>query len=166
MKEFFFIIFLFFFSLSGISQELDMPIVNEYPKRGIYKTFEEFKFNIPSVTDTFHIERKARTQERWEGTYSLIPRYSENNKKVKKVWGFSDGQKIYTFHQWEFFEVKIDSGRIGFYAYKQLDNSGAASAGALGGAIGGGIYATIATNNAKKKRIYYQINPIIQLMEN
>jgi len=160
MKVTLLIFFLSLLSLSGISQELGIPIENEDPKRGIYKSFEEFKFNIPSITDSFNVERNVRTQKNWKGTYSLIPRYSENNKKVKKVWGFSDGQKTYAFHQWEFFEIKIDSGRIGFYAHKQLDNAGAAAAGVLGGAIGGGIYAGIAISNAKSKRIYYQINPI------
>lgn len=158
MKTTLFIYFLILLSLSGVTQELDIPIENEDPKRGIYKNFEEFKFNIPSITDTFHVERKVRIQKKWKGTYSLIPRYSENNKKVKKVWGFSDGQKTYVFHQWEYFEAKIDSGRIGFYAYKQLDISGAASAAMFG--LAGGVYAGAVISAAKKKRIYYQINPI------
>lgn len=141
-----------------ISNSICQTVLENTPPRGIYDSFEEFKTNTPSITDSFYTESKVRTQENWEGTLSLTPRYAENNKKVKKVWGFSDGQNLYAFHQWEFFKVIIDSSEVGFYAYKELDNSGAIAAGVAGGAIGGGIYAAIAVENAKKKRVYYKID--------
>jgi hypothetical protein len=154
------ILILFCFCLTGYSQRIEMPISTEVPKRGIYKTFEEFKFNVPSVTDSFYLDNKIRTQKNWEGTISYTPRYASNNKKAKKIWGFSDGQKVYTFHQWEFFQVKLDTSSVGFYAYEELDNSGAVAAGLIGGAIGGGIYAAVAIDNAKKKKVYYTLNSL------
>ena len=47
------VVILISFCLEGFSQVKEMPISNEIPKRGIYKTFEEFKFNVPSITDSF-----------------------------------------------------------------------------------------------------------------
>ncbi|MEQ8240819.1 MAG: hypothetical protein RIA69_16495, partial [Cyclobacteriaceae bacterium] len=78
----------------------------------------------------------------------------------RSIWGFSDSKNVYAFHQWEFFKVKLDTPNIGFYAYQQIDNSGAAAAGLIGGAIGGGVYAAVAIDIAKKKRIYYELNPL------
>ena len=160
MKRCNFIIILLIFCWKGYSQNKGIPIMDEIPKRGIYKTFEEFKFNVPSITDSFYVESKIRAQKNWEGTTSLIPRYDSNGKKVKKVWGFSDGQHTYAFHQWEFFKIRLDSSILGFYAYKELLNPsvGSVAAGAVGGAIGGGLYSALAIENAKNKRIYYVIN--------
>ncbi len=156
MQKTAFILLLFSF-MAKISLA-QIPILDEPYKRGIDETFEEFRLNSPTNTDSFYVESIPRTQENWEGTSSLVPRYAENNRKVKRAWGFCDGQNVYVFHQWEFFKVELDSTEVGFYAYKEIDNSGAIAAGVLGGAIGGGIYAAIAVDNAKKKKVYYNIN--------
>ena len=155
MQKFIFILLFCLNFLSAISQ---VPILVETPKRGIYENFEDFKLNRPSIIDSFYIEREERSQENWEGTYSLTPRYADNNKKVKREWGFCDGENIYVYHQWEFFKVVLDSTKIGFYAYEELDNSKGIAAGIAGGAIGAGVYTAIATDKAKKKKIFYSID--------
>jgi hypothetical protein len=85
--------------LKGYSQGNQIPTAVEIPKKGLYKTFEEFKFNVPSITDSFFVEGKMRTQQNWEGTMSYTSRYASSNKKVKKVWRFSDSQNVFAFHQ-------------------------------------------------------------------
>jgi len=55
--------------------------------KGVYKTFDEFKHNKPSITDYFVIEKGKI----WR-TYDSGPR-----KKIKKskIWGYCSGDKIF-----------------------------------------------------------------------
>lgn len=154
MKSYKLLFLLILIGLKGFSQDNKIPIAKEKLKRGIYQTFEEFKFNIPSITDSFYVESKIRKQRNWEGTTSFIPKYTKNNKRVKKVWGFSDGNKAYAFHQWEFFEIELDSSHIGFYGYKELSDADVAAIAFAAGAIG----TAIAIDQAKKKKVYYNID--------
>lgn len=159
------------FNLPGIAQELDVSIRSEPPIRGIYKTFEEFRFNRPSVTDSFNIEYTIRSTKNWEGVLSYYPRYHKNNKRVKKVWGFNDGCQAFIFHQLEFFPIKIDENEISFNAYGMIGNTGVGTSGALRsvdggamdamgamGAVGGAVYGAVALSKAKKQAIKYVIN--------
>lgn len=66
----------------------DTYIVNTTTyKKGIYKNFEEFKFNNPSIVDDFVFDN---------GKLSLT-KPNGKNAKIKKfeVWGFSDGTKVF-----------------------------------------------------------------------
>ena len=58
----------------SFSQELELPIFKEKLKYGIYKTFEEFKYNTPSIIDSFYVDLKERKSKNWEGTYSKKPK--------------------------------------------------------------------------------------------
>ena len=158
MRKYQLLVILFLVSLSSYAQEGDFPIESETPRRGIYQTFEEFRFNIPGITDSFYVESKIRNQVNWEGTLSFTPRLAQKVKKRRRIWGFSMEGKVYVFHQLEYFEVKLDTTKVGFYGYKDLGPSGVIVGGSVGGAIGGGIYSAIAIKSAKKKRVYYQIN--------
>jgi len=123
-------------------------------KRGAYKTFEEFLSNSPSITDSFYVETKARTNKNWEGTTQVVPRYFDRDKKVKKVWGFSDGIDLYIFHQVEFFPISKTGKTLHFVGYDLLNDDGATTAAVLGGAIGGAIHAS----NQKAKKIKYEVD--------
>ncbi len=154
-------IILFFFTLSAnlcLTQEYKHPVDKEKLKYGIYRTYEEFKYNMPGITDFFFVQHKKRRTKNWEGTYSKTPRFTKNNKKVKQVWGYSDGKHVYIFHQIDFFRVEMDNERLGFWAYGKIDNSGAVAAGIVGGAIGAGLYSMSVTSNAKQQKVYYTIN--------
>jgi len=126
--------------------------------KGAYKTFNEFILNKPSIIDPFYVKYKARKHKAWKGTYSLTPRFSETNKRIKKIWGFYDGNNAYILHQSEFYPIKIENGQYSFIGYDFIDNSGATSAGVMGGAIGAGIYGAVALSKAKSKKIKYTID--------
>jgi len=123
-------------------------------ERGGYETFEEFLNNSPSITDSFYVETKIRTNKNWEGTNQVIPRLVERNKKIKRVWGFSDGIDIFIFHQSEFFPVFRSKDEFYFTGYDLFEEDGGAAAGALGGAIGGAIH----VSNQKAKKTRYEID--------
>jgi hypothetical protein len=123
-------------------------------ERGGYETFEEFLNNSPSITDSFYVETKTRSNKNWEGTKQVIPRLVERDKKIKRVWGFSDGVDIYVFHQVEFFPFFRTGETLYFDGYDLLDDDGATTAAVLGGAIGGAIHAS----NQKAKKIRYEID--------
>lgn len=126
--------------------------------RGAYKTFDEFILNQPSITDTFYVKSKERNNKNWKGTYSLTPKYLESNRRIKKIWGFCDGNRSYILHQSEFFPIKIENGQYTFIAYDLIDNSGAVAVGVMGGATGAGIYVGIPITKAKSKKIKYIID--------
>ena len=128
-------------------------------QRGAYKTYDDFKAVIPSIIDSFYIESKPRKSDNWEETYSLVPKYSSSNKKIKKVWGFCDGSNIYIFHQIEFFPLEIQDSQLIFYGYGIVDNSAVGTAGVIGGAIGAGIYGATVLAQAKNQKVKYVIDP-------
>ncbi len=139
------------------AQETEIPKSKKLIK-GAYKTFNEFLLNKPGITDSFYVKSKARTNKTWKGTYSLTPKYSETNRRIKKIWGFCDGNISYILHQSEFFPIKIEKGQYSFIGYDLINTSGVGVAGVVGGAIGGGIYAGVALSNAKSKMIEYIID--------
>ncbi|MCH2214871.1 MAG: hypothetical protein MK086_06835 [Flavobacteriales bacterium] len=137
-----------------ISFPIQEAIQSKTLKKGGYKTFQEFLKNEPTLVDSFNLELKPRTNKNWEGTTQVIPRLAEKNKKMKKVWGFSDGKDIYIFHQVEFFPVSFTGGGFYFLGYDLLNTDGATAAAVMGGAIGGAIHAS----NQKAKSIRYEID--------
>ena len=134
--------------------KIHSAIVNNNLVRGGYANYFEFLNNAPSVRDSFYVEWEQRTNPQWVGTKKVIPRLVRNDRKVKKIWGFSDGNQVFIFHQVEFFPVVIDSDQPYFYGYDLMDDQGATNAAMWGGAIGSTIYAS----NAKKRRIRYEID--------
>lgn len=146
--------------LKQINIEIYDMINKEIPARGVYAVYNDFRTNSPSITDSFYVKESPRTKPIWQGSFSVQPRYLKKNKKVKKVWGYSDGKQTFIFNELEFFPILVENNELVFYGYDRLDNSGAAAAGALGGAIGGGIAASVALSKAKSEKIRYVIHPV------
>lgn len=67
-------------------------------KKGVYKTFQEFRANNPSITGTITVKNKTPAAQVY-----LLSAPNELNmidstgkeQKVRKYWGFSDGTSIY-----------------------------------------------------------------------
>jgi hypothetical protein len=72
---------------------------------GVYKTFEEFKHNSPSITESYTIGKKA----------ILITDITGKVRKLKKheVWGYSDGSRI--FVKWRKFNELVEIGRYCYF---------------------------------------------------
>ncbi len=151
-----FISFLILCSL-GQSQEI---LKAKSIKRGAYKTYQEFLDNEPSISDSIKIKVKPRVNKNWTGTSTYVLRNYSSNKKLKKIWGFSDGKKAYILHQNEFFEVFLEDSSHYFIGYDIIDNSQIGTAVIIGGAIGGGIQSAAALNKARNNPTKYLINKI------
>lgn len=123
------------------------PLLNK-PNRGIYRTYEEFLTNSPGIIDSFYVNTKDNI--------SFTPKRRVNDFKVKRVWGFSDGDKVYIGHQSFFYPLEYLDNELSFIGYGIIDNSGAIAAGLFGGAIGAGIYSAIEVSNSKSnpKTVY------------
>jgi len=70
------------------NQRYDFPVYNSnHYKKGVYKTFEEFKMNMPSLPD-FEFKR---------GAMGDIIYITDNNVTYpsREVWGYCDGENIY-----------------------------------------------------------------------
>jgi len=145
--------------LNSAQAQIYEIIENETPKRGVYAFYSDFLNNKPSIIDSFYVNESPRSQPVWQGTNSVKPRYANKNRKVKKVWGFSDGKQAYILNELEFFPIVTEENKLVFYGYDRVDNSGAVAAGAIGGAIGGGIAASAALSKAKSEKIRYTIHP-------
>ena len=80
---------------------LDAPAYRD----GVYKTFEEFKYNRPSIIDYYSIGKKAI----W---------ITDNAGKVRKLkkdetWGYCDGSRI--FVKWRKFNELVEKGRYCYF---------------------------------------------------
>jgi hypothetical protein len=63
---------------------------------GIYKTYQEFLDNKPSITKAFALMVDTCIDfERHDTTFSSFYRYIENKKRIKNVWGLCDSGVVY-----------------------------------------------------------------------
>jgi hypothetical protein len=74
-------------------------------QKGVYKTFDEFKYNRPSITDHYSIGKKA----------ILVLDSMGKNRKLKRneTWGYSDGSRI--FVKWRKFNEVVERGRYCYF---------------------------------------------------
>jgi len=94
--------FLYFLLLLGFSAFSQTIIIddNVVYKKGLYKDFEEFKFNRPSIPFDFKIDSfeykslEMYTKGDNHFTYRILANKNEA-KKIGPVFGFCDGKKIY-----------------------------------------------------------------------
>lgn len=77
--------------------------------KGIYKTFEEFKYNKPSIVSNYSFDGKNLW---WSDEQST------KQKKIKKkeIWGFSEGDKI--FVSWRKYDELLAKGRYCYFKEK------------------------------------------------
>jgi hypothetical protein len=126
-------------------------------KMEIYETYQDFKTGQLSKNESFYIDSTLRENGEWIGTYSIFPRYSENNSKIDNIWGFNDGNRIFVLDYREFFELKYEEDMLIFYGYALPEIPENNTAVIIGGALGGAIQGSIAASNAKKSSHKYYI---------
>ncbi len=142
----------------GSASEIHQVLKAQTPARGVYKFYSEFLANSPSITDSFYVSTTPRSEPIWNGTSSVEVSFVNRNKKVKNVWGFSDGKHAYIFNQVEFFPIEVEGDKLIFYGYEQMDNAGVGTAAVIGGTIGLEITLTEASREAKSEKLKYTIN--------
>ena len=141
------------------SVKYDFPIFNEEIQTGVYASYDELKNNSPSNTEDFIIEKKERTQEPWDGTFEIIPKFEETSKKVKKVWAIAYEGQIFVYHQKEFFPLTIEDYELHFYGYGIPSNQNVSTGAIIGGLIGAGIASGIENANSKEQKVKYYLDP-------
>lgn len=92
--------------ISGFSQDSSLSLTTKKLKTGIYKEWEEFIHNTPSVTSPFYVVPNYRKNEEGEdssvnnnGSDTLILNYHyeflDSNIKQKRAVGFFDGTRMF-----------------------------------------------------------------------
>jgi len=92
---------------SGESSDYHIDYILNAPayQKGVYKSFDEFKYNQPSIVDHYSIGKKA----------ILITDSTGKSRKLKKdeAWGYCDGSRI--FVRWRKFNELVEKGRYCYF---------------------------------------------------
>ena len=130
------------------------------PKRGFYRTLQEFRDNAPSEPDFFFaIEHVPHPGKRWAGTDEVVAYYPHTDERHPRrpvrtagLWGLSDGKELLMVYRNGFYKLLAAADGRGYsfmgpplYDAQAAANMAAASVagGLLGAAIAG------AANNAR-----------------
>lgn len=89
---------LFLLAIPAFSQPLIIEDTTRM-ERGIYRTFEEFRYNKPSIRVDFSVVNKTRGYGFLNATlhnaYKLVLTNPQSLHKKDTVWGFCDGKSVY-----------------------------------------------------------------------
>lgn len=123
------------------------------PKRGFYRTFQEFRDNTPSEPDmAFMISRIPHPGKRWAGNDELQPIYLSSNPAEpqrsvsgKDLWGLSDGEDLLIVHRNRFYKLlpAADGRSYTFMAPALPTTQEIANGAAIGGMAGSMIAASL-----------------------
>lgn len=111
-------------------------------RRGIYKSFHEFKTNSPSVTREFEVVRASKSKRVLMGTAEIKPMYIDPAGKLskveKKMWGFCDGDTIYLAIEKDVYSNEyVKLFHLGRYSlFSSYSSLSSLSRGIIGGALG------------------------------
>ena len=100
------IFFLFFFS-KGFAQVQTELIIDSgiVSKRGVYKTFDDFRFNSPLYDSIGFTVKEEETpyggilEREYLTTYEIVLDNPESMTRKDSVWGFCDGVSVYRAHE-------------------------------------------------------------------
>lgn len=110
----------------GIRQRFALPVLNDTVlRRGIYKSFQEFKANRPSLIAVNFVGKQEQPD--------AITDSFGKNIDLKNWWGACDGKKRYIFFRGSINELEISDKSFKFLSYMKN--------GDLAGAPGFGDYA-------------------------
>ncbi|GAA4370870.1 hypothetical protein GCM10023185_45760 [Hymenobacter saemangeumensis] len=135
------------------------------PRRGFYRSFEEFRDNKPSEPDfPFYVEHKPRPGKRFAGTDAITPNYLHLDEQhparpvpCTGLWGLSDGRELLMVYRGRFYQLlpAADGRSYTFMGPPVLDAEGAANvtAAALVGGLAGAAIASVA-NSAGPLALY------------
>jgi len=84
-------------------------------KPGIYRTFEEFKYNNPSIDLNYEVTPKDRGHKEVRVTYYYIMIDKKMRKEIGRVFGFSDGNNVYVRHSLSKLGPKNGFARIEYF---------------------------------------------------
>lgn len=102
-------------------------------RKGVYRTFDEFRTNSPSIVTKYQIDERSGSKQYW---------LFKDNKKVKllnevtgkfeieedNIWGYSDGENIYVLYALDYesslnFNKLIVRGKYCVFMYEGYGNA-------------------------------------------
>lgn len=118
MRKEFVLFIIVLFSIVSIGQGQNLIISDTVYKKGIYRTFEEFRFNKPSIDLDYKIVSKKSGYGLF-GAEGSIPVYrldvdKKVGKSIGKIFGFSDGRNIYINPSFPELSPQTDFSKIEF----------------------------------------------------
>jgi len=98
-----------------VLQKRNLPVLEApFYKKGIYKTFDEFVQNQPSITDFTKGKNGKVTDEMY------VKDAAGSEYLLRDFWGFSDGRNIYINTGDNFFRLTKQDGAFVFYGFNSL----------------------------------------------
>lgn len=131
MKSLLILIF-FSFSTLGWSQSVVVPrdsarfasekdiVKCSQPKKGLYRSFEEFRRNSPSITRDFKVVSRKGNKKHEDGGFDIVLNDTLISPRIvhKEMWGFSTGKAIYVnAHNFQRGHGFYELLHIGRYSY-------------------------------------------------
>lgn len=122
---------------------------------GIYKTYQEFVDNKPSITKPFALMVDTSIDEERHDTVFRKPtyRYIEDKKRIKNVWGLCDSSIVYRNIEGRFVPVSYYIGKYPFIVFDEKNRLEGGTIGTLGlSAI------DVLMSPSRKQLIYFKEN--------
>ncbi|QHT70581.1 hypothetical protein GXP67_29975 [Rhodocytophaga rosea] len=120
-------------------------------KKGIYQRFSDFRNNSPVTAPNLVMEQVSREAKHLQHIYEVKPYLLDekgNRKSLKNVWGFSDGENLYIYHDKDYFLMDRSGGTYAFYAFGPTQTNYTAI---TAGAVMGGLVGAVAIGAATQK---------------
>jgi hypothetical protein len=116
-------------------RQLEIPLFQDVTyKKGVYKTFDEFKMDNPSFTDYELVEDKY--------TKTILVKDIKGAYPIRDVWGYSDGKHLYIQSADNYFELLsrqntfICNGAKALSRYRVVKAGNVLTLGTLYGSVG------------------------------
>lgn len=90
------------------------------PKKGLYRSFEEFRRNSPSITRDFELVNRSGNQKPADGGLDLVLKDTLVSPRIvhKEMWGFSTGKAVYVnAHNFQRGDGFYELLHVGRYSY-------------------------------------------------
>ena len=148
-------IFSFLIGLFGFSNLFAQELIVDSGvvlKKGVYRNFDEFKYNSPSLDYFSEIDTLSMKSgvigNREEIIYYDIGEYVDSGLKSNQMFGFCDGESVFfnvdysKFSKKNFIKVEY-IGRYCYYKHSTPNTSAVVAGGIAGGLVGGLIVASV-----------------------
>ncbi|MFC7669933.1 hypothetical protein ACFQT0_23095 [Hymenobacter humi] len=119
-------------------------LIDSVRPKGYYPTFLAFRNNQPVTEPALTVRSTPRTAKGWVGTLEVEPALAAATgtpTALRNVWGFSDGQQVYIWHNRHYLPLTRAGNSFHFVGFMGPDPGAVGTASFLGGAVGGAIAA-------------------------
>jgi len=104
---------------AGLASEKDIVKCSR-PKKGLYRSFEEFRRNAPSIIRDFELVNRQGNKKHEEDGFDIVLKDTLISQRVvhKEMWGFSTGKTVYVnAHNFQRGHGFYELLHIGRYSY-------------------------------------------------